>query len=101
MLSARPRPHRVPSVLAVLAAVASLLLASCSDDEDPAVKKAAQREQVTRSPLTGLPVKGKVPTHPVLAVKIDNSDNSQPQVGLGSADLVAEELVEGGITRLA
>ena len=37
----------------------------------------------------------------MLAVKIDNSSSSAPQIGLGSADLVAEELVEGGITRLA
>jgi hypothetical protein len=80
------------------------VLSSCSGEDEQAAaakKKAAEREQVTRSPLTGLPVEGKVPTHPVLAVKIDNSSNSAPQVGLGSADLVAEELVEGGITRLA
>jgi hypothetical protein len=107
MPSARPRSRRVPSVpsvptvLSVLATVACLLLASCSGEEDAAAKKAAEREEVTRSPLTGLPVKGKVPTHPVLAVKVDNSSNSAPQVGLGAADMIAEELVEGGITRLA
>jgi hypothetical protein len=33
--------------------------------------------------------------------KIDNSSASRPQVGLHQADLVTEELVEGGITRLA
>jgi hypothetical protein len=53
------------------------------------------------SPLTGLPIKGDGPRHPVLAVKIDNSSSSAPQVGLGSADMVVEELVEGGMTRLA
>jgi hypothetical protein len=37
----------------------------------------------------------------VLVVKIDNSVSSQPQIGLGAADLVTEELVEGGSTRLA
>jgi hypothetical protein len=36
-----------------------------------------------------------------MTVKIDNSANSAPQVGLSGADMVAEELVEGGITRLA
>jgi Protein of unknown function (DUF3048) N-terminal domain/Protein of unknown function (DUF3048) C-terminal domain len=52
--------------------------------------------------LTGLPVNGaKTPTHPVMIVKIDNSFASDPQYGLGSADMVVEELVEGGITRLA
>ena len=37
----------------------------------------------------------------MLTVKMDNSAASAPQVGLSSADLVTEELVEGGITRLA
>ena len=53
------------------------------------------------SPLTGQALDGAAASRPVLAVKIDNSASSAPQVGLGSADLVTEELVEGGITRLA
>lgn len=52
------------------------------------------------SKLTGLDIKTE-PTHPVIVVKIDNTASSKPQVGLGSADLVTEELVEGGVTRLA
>lgn len=52
-------------------------------------------------PLTGLPADGPAPEHPVMVVKIDNTSASSPQVGLGRADLVAEELVEGGSTRLA
>ncbi len=40
-------------------------------------------------------------THPAYIVKIDNSQDSNPQIGVGKADLVVEELVEGGITRLA
>jgi hypothetical protein len=44
---------------------------------------------------------GDVPGHPVYVVKIDNTSSSAPQVGLGSADMVVEELVEGGLTRLA
>jgi hypothetical protein len=55
-------------------------------------------------PLTGL----KVPSgqtaglhHPVLVAKMDNTVSSQPQVGLSTADMVVEELVEGGLTRLA
>jgi hypothetical protein len=36
-----------------------------------------------------------------MIVKMDNTANSQPQVGLSKADLVTEELVEGGMTRLA
>ena len=36
-----------------------------------------------------------------MVTKIDNTDSSAPQIGLGSADMVVEELVEGGLTRLA
>ncbi len=88
--------------MAALAVVGSLLtallLAGCGDDED-APKK--DRERPARSPLTGQVLGGKGPRHPVVAVKIDNSASSAPQVGLGAADMVTEELVEGGITRLA
>ncbi len=52
------------------------------------------------NPLTGLEL-DEQPERPVLTVKMDNSAASAPQVGLSSADLVTEELVEGGITRLA
>jgi hypothetical protein len=34
-------------------------------------------------------------------VKIDNIDEARPQTGVNSADIVYEELVEGGLTRLA
>ena len=54
-----------------------------------------------RWPLTGEPANGPAPGHPVLVVKVDNSTSSHPQLGLGKADLVTEELVEGGATRLA
>ena len=37
---------------------------------------------------------------PVLAVKIDNTAAARPRVGLGAADVVYVELVEGGLTRL-
>ena len=86
--------------LLLVVVLVSLLLAACGDEEaDGSTKKA--RQPVPRSSLTGLPLEGKRPSHPVLAVKIDNSSSSAPQTGLGSADLVVEELVEGGITRLA
>lgn len=38
---------------------------------------------------------------PVLVVKIDNVDEARPATGLGSADVVYVEPVEGGLTRLA
>ena len=50
-------------------------------------------------PLTGLP--GAVPARPALVVKVENSAAARPQRGLQAADVVVEELVEGGITRFA
>lgn len=48
-------------------------------------------------PLTGRP---RAANHPVLAVKIDNTRDARPQVGLRRADVVYVEQVEGGVTRL-
>lgn len=53
-----------------------------------------------RAPLTGLAP--AVPEdRPAVVVKIDNVVEARPQVGLNEADIVYEELVEGGFTRLA
>jgi len=52
-------------------------------------------------PLTGLPSGGAaVAGRPALSVKIDNIAAAQPQAGLNSADVVVEQPVEGGLTRL-
>ncbi|WP_175409642.1 DUF3048 domain-containing protein [Streptomyces sp. TRM64462] len=48
------------------------------------------------SPFTGLPGRAG----PVLAVKIDNVRAARPHTGLGAADIVYVEQVEGGLTRL-
>ncbi|MGO9583840.1 MAG: DUF3048 domain-containing protein [Acidimicrobiales bacterium] len=51
-------------------------------------------------PLTGLPSPGgRVLPRPALAVKIGNDPASRPQSGLEEADIVYEEMAEGGITR--
>jgi len=52
-----------------------------------------------RSPLTGLPTDAARLERPVLIAKIENSPNARPQSGLDAADIVIEEVVEGGITR--
>ncbi|MGY1823288.1 DUF3048 domain-containing protein [Geodermatophilus sp. SYSU D00079] len=49
-------------------------------------------------PLTGVPVDA-VPDRPALAVKVENSVDARPQTGLDAADVVWEQVVEGGITR--
>jgi len=51
-----------------------------------------------RWPLTGVSA-DEEPSRPALAVKIENSREARPQTGLDQADLVWEEVVEGGITR--
>jgi hypothetical protein len=54
------------------------------------------------APLTGLPD----PQHltrfrSALTIKIDNTPEAMPQYGIQDADVIYEEIVEGGITRLA
>ena len=54
------------------------------------------------APLTGLPDSTGVSlTRPALTVKIENTPEALPQWGISEADVVYEEIVNGGITRLA
>ena len=54
------------------------------------------------APLTGLPDPSELTRHrSALTIKIDNTPEAHPQFGLQDADVVYEEIVEGGITRLA
>lgn len=50
-------------------------------------------------PLTGLPLGDAAGDSPALAVKVENTAMARPQTGLEDADVVWEEMVEGGITR--
>jgi len=89
------RAHLITAMLAA----ASLLVAGCGGDESSDAPKGA-----STWPMTGLPVSGDEvaeQSYPVLVTKLDNTSSSAPQIGLGGADLVVEELVEGGLTRLA
>jgi hypothetical protein len=98
------RRTALPAALVAL----SLTVAACggSDDssgsDEPHGVKDSKAAAPETWPLTGLVAKqGAEVDHPVLVVKMDNTEASSPQQGLGSADMVVEELVEGGITRLA
>jgi hypothetical protein len=51
--------------------------------------------------LTGLPGPDDAQLKPILLVKIENNSIVRPQTGLDRADLIFEELVEGGATRFA
>jgi len=104
---------RAPRALTTTAAVlaASLVLAACGGDEETPADEGPEAQEIAGGstlaqtwPLTGLDVEGddsSAQSHPVMVTKIDNTSSSAPQQGLGSADLVVEELVEGGMTRLA
>lgn len=90
------------------AAVLVLTLAACGGGEEdseagtPGGDSSVVPEEPDVWPLTGLPADDTAALdRPVLVVKYDNTDSSAPQLGLGSADLVVEELVEGNRTRLA
>jgi hypothetical protein len=102
--TARPVQRTAAAAALLLAAGASLT--GCGGDEEatPEGGTSASGETVADgpvlNPLTGLELEEQ-PARPVLTVKMDNSTASAPQVGLSGADLVTEELVEGGITRLA
>jgi len=99
---------------------AALLATACSADQPPpaprttsraapstapapssaAASAATSRAPDGTAPLTGLPATPALLAGPVLAVKVDNVPAALPQAGLDAADLVIEEPVEGGLTRL-
>jgi hypothetical protein len=57
-------------------------------------------EDAPLAPLTGLPDQSEATaSRPSIAVKIDNAPEARPQAGLDVADIVFEEVVEGGVTR--
>lgn len=100
--------RRYALTLSVVTA-AGLMLTACGGSSSSTSSSGPQKVEGGQSlqqfwPLTGLKVaSGKTASldHPVLVAKMDNTVSSQPQVGLSKADLVVEELVEGGLTRLA
>lgn len=102
--------RRVVATLGVTTACVITLAACGGGDKQASASSAKPRAVSTtanavslsgRWPLTGETLPGALPDHPVYVVKVDNTPASAPQLGLGSADLVVEELVEGGLTRLA
>ena len=96
-------------LLLVAASAAALTLTACSSSSDggqapkpgPDAQKGTSAKLVEISPLTGRSMRDGRPDNPVFVVKIENTEGGAPQYGLNKADLVIEELVEGGLTRLA
>jgi len=97
---------------ALLAVTGMIALAGCNGDPAPTVTPSATTFSAPESvralppepaaktvwPLTGVEAT-KVTKRPTLSVKIENSTDARPQTGLQDADMVWEEVVEGGITR--
>ena len=107
------RPARRRALVALGAAGALFAIAGCGGAADTpptldpntqaadiAADKAAPPAAVvpTTWPLTGIAA-GDVATRAALAVKIENPKEVRPQTGLDEADIVWEEVVEGGVTR--
>lgn len=80
-----------------------LLAASACRGESPPQALAPQTPKPTvlsTCPLTGEKAPpGLASGRPAVAIKIDNAVRARPQAGLDQADIVYEELAEGGITR--
>ena len=94
--------------------VVGLLLAACSGgggssdngSGDAGVGRPTTPAEVTTTtlvpiaPLTGLALTDQARlARPALVVKIENAPVSRPQSGLDVADVVYEEIIEGGVTR--
>lgn len=63
-------------------------------------KKTASTAVASIAPLTGLADPSGASQHrPAFDVKIENTPEARPQTGLEAADVVYEEVVDGGITR--
>jgi len=100
---------RVPMRHVALLAATGLALAACGGGDDDPEKASVDQTSTTApaepaaggGPLTGLPIEAARAARPALIVKIDNAPKGRPQAGINEADVVVEELVEGGITRFA
>lgn len=96
----------VVGVGAVAAAVALVLIVLALTGNAPGPIQDIVDEATgkpTPCPLTGeLRGGGKgAPSRPMLAVKVENTDDAYPLAGLERADVIYEEPVEGSITRFA
>lgn len=90
--------------LAVLLSSLALVAASCSSDEPAEKDEATEGDSqpvVQVSPLTGVELPDGLPANPVFVVKVENTRAGSPQYGLNQAEIVVEQMVEGGVTRLA
>jgi hypothetical protein len=92
-------------IVVVLAAIGGLALFHFHKSTPPTTTTTTTTTTLPRyptAPLTGLPdTTGLSVKRPALTVKIENTPEALPQWGIDQADVVYEEIVNGGITRLA
>jgi hypothetical protein len=102
--------------LALVAVVALALALFAGGDDDPVTASSTRPSSSSTSegpttttqyagpfaPLTGVPDRtGATQGRAAMTVKIDNTNISGAKRGIDQADIVYEEVVEGGLTRLA
>ena len=87
--------------LALFISAVLLFGAACSNEEEPAPgnEVAETPEPDPICPLSGAEGTTEELERPAIAVKIENSPAAYPLSGLDDAEVVYEELVEGGLTR--
>jgi hypothetical protein len=105
-MASKPRKRLRPLLTILVASLALfsalLPLAGCTatSASTAEAEPAPEPERPPVNPLTGEEVASwDLVTRRPLAVKVENDAQARPQSGIVDADLVYEELVEGGITR--
>lgn len=91
------RIHRA-LICAVLLALAAT---GCSRNDEPQARESTPVPETVVHPLTGIKTQPGQDweSRPAIALKLGNAPPERPQAGLHQADLVYEEIVEGGTTR--
>jgi Protein of unknown function (DUF3048) N-terminal domain/Protein of unknown function (DUF3048) C-terminal domain len=90
------------TVIVALAACGGGGKHSADEPAAPAVKTKPKPKPKPTAPLSGMPdLLGAANHRCAVTVKIENIPESRPKYGVEQADVVYEEVVEGGITRLA
>jgi hypothetical protein len=91
------------SRISIFSASALLALSACGSDSSSQSATDSPTSITNPVPwsLTGMPGPDDAQSRPIVVVKIENDPIVRPQTGLDRADLIFEELVEGGATRFA
>lgn len=90
--------------VAVVVALAAVVLGAVllrGDDEPAAPPATTTTRPPPIAPLTGLPSESEeAAARCAVSVKIGNTADAHPQIGVSGADVVYEQVVDGGVTRL-